>query len=77
MLALAGVLSEGLTGEESTAKLAHKTVCRIQSLEGFWTEGLNFLLAAGQSATLISSPGGPHQHGRLLPPSQKGESLQA
>lgn len=58
MLALAGVLSEGSTGEESTAKLAHKTVGRIQFLEGFGTEGLNFLLAAGQSATSF-----PHQVG--------------
>ena len=48
MLAVAGVLSEGSTEEESAARLAHKTVGSIQFLEGFWSEGLNFWLAAGQ-----------------------------
>lgn len=35
VLAMSEVLSEGLTGEESTAKFTHKVVGRIQSLKAF------------------------------------------
>lgn len=70
VLAMARVSSEGLVGEESAAKLTHKVVGTIQFFTGFWIESLGLLLTVGQSPSLISLPGGPHQHGSSLHQSQ-------
>lgn len=60
--AMSGVLSEGLTGEESTAKVIHKVVGRIQFLRAYLSccllaRGyLHFLCPMGLTNTASSKP---------------------